>query len=333
MLFSIGMKALNGDEATLNCLDAIVDRVEDAVHELEIVDADLLSNSSWYQSSRHGRRKFLEEVAANALRKAAKVKGPHLRKIVVDDATSAERAKQQAQTPLHILLENADSDGALIEASLTAFASAETLTLFKGRPSKLAIPAIKIESRGGHGELKKLVESQIADSIAHTKPLRCIVVTDSDGEYIGEIKDHAIGIRNLCIDAGIPCPPLNKRTAENYIPDEIWNAWSSGLENLARKPMVEALQRLTPAQRDHIHMDNGNKPPWNKNNPLSHNLFSSVSDADYDLLTNSILKGRGKGMAIHAMNSYPTALNAASLNNRDPNGDLAVIVAKIEEEL
>jgi hypothetical protein len=50
MLFVIQPSATHGVEVILNALDAILLRVEDEVHELEIIQADDLASSDWYMS-------------------------------------------------------------------------------------------------------------------------------------------------------------------------------------------------------------------------------------------------------------------------------------------
>ena len=63
MRFAIEHEAMNGPEAVLNLLDSLLARAEDDIHELEILDADLLENSTWYASCRPERRKLLEKSA------------------------------------------------------------------------------------------------------------------------------------------------------------------------------------------------------------------------------------------------------------------------------
>lgn len=333
MKFRITHDALNGHESVLDCLDAILGRVEDSVHELAIHDADKLSDSTWYISSRPERRKILEEIAASALRENRRTTGPHLRELIVSDLGSAEAARQSSHTPLSLLLENAVSDGALAEAAIRIFGNETTKRIYFGSPAKLAVPAITLESRGGHGELKKLIASKIGDCKNTNRNPRCVVVTDSDGEIPGEVKKHAQEIRKICAENGIPCPPLSKRTAENYIPDEIWDAMSEGRENSAKRPMVEAIQRLTYEQRDHLRMENGNVEPWDQTNTDVVQLFQNVSVADYQLLKNCILKGKGEGMTIHALNVYASSLNGDAMQHRDRSGDLKTLVKEIEDEL
>jgi hypothetical protein len=254
MLFAILPAAMDGAETVLDALDALVARAADDVHELAILQADDLENSRWYVSSRPDRRKLLEEIAQATLYRAPRTQGPHLRRIEVGDEASAAQARNMAYAPLLVLTENAISDGALVEAALRTFGAPKAIELCFGAPSRLEPPSFQIDSRGGQGELKKLIVARLAEAASRERPPRLVVVTDSDGEWPGEVKAHAQEIRDMCTDQGVPCPPLNKRTAENYIPDAVWRAWVAVRERTNARPAIEALLRLSPEQRDHIHI-------------------------------------------------------------------------------
>lgn len=335
MLFSVLQSAMDGSEVVLDALDGVLARAEEEVHELEMVRADTLEESSWYQSSRPDRRKLLEEIAKTTLNRVPRVRGPHLRRVEVSDAASAARARQIAQTPLRVLTENDVSDGALVVAALKAFGSTKTQELCFGRPSRLAPPALQIESRGGHGELKKLLARYVADSATSGRPPRLVVVADSDGEWPGDIKEHAQTIRSECANASVPCPPLNKRTAENYIPDDAWRVWVADISRTNMRPAIEALLRLSADQRDYVNMAATGTDPWDLSKPDANSLFQTpqVASADAALLKDAHLKGKRDHMVILALNNYSDALFAADLRRRDQNGDLLALVQSIEDEL
>ena len=333
MRFVIKGSALSGNQRTQNSLDAILGRVEDAVHKIEIHDADLLEDCEWYKSSRPDRRKLLQEIAVDGLHANIQTQGPHLRSFDVFDESSASAGRQLAHTPLQILVENDISDGALVQAALKVFAKGETLELCFGEPSKLAPAALLIESRGGVGELKKLVKIKIDESDLHGRPKRIVVVTDSDGEWVGDVKEHAVEIRTLCADNGIPCPPLNQRTAENYIPDEIWSLMAQPPDGIALGPVVSVLMQLSPDQRDHMRFEKPTVEPWDSTKSNVAALFSNISDVNRELLKGEILKGRGQKMKILALTTHAATLTTAMLQGRDRRNDLQTLVRNIEDEL
>ena len=47
MLFTVHQEALDGPEPVLDRLDRILTRVEDDVHEMDLLPADLLEESHW----------------------------------------------------------------------------------------------------------------------------------------------------------------------------------------------------------------------------------------------------------------------------------------------
>ena len=149
------------------------------------------------------------------------------------------------------------------------------------------------------------------------------------------MKKHAQDIRDYCAAANIPCPPLNKRKIENYIPDAVWRAWSAVPGHTSSRPAVEALLRLSPEQRDHVQIDDTNKPPWNDSVPAAALLFQTpkVSDADREVLTKASLKGSGANRKILALRDYAHALTPGDLQTRDHQGDLLRLVRHIEDTL
>lgn len=333
MRFVVYPTAMNGPESVLNELDAILLRVENDVHEMEVPPADQLEQSPWYQSSRPDRRKTLQQIATQSLYRGNRTKGPHLRHTDVQDAASAIRAKNLAHSPLRVLVENDDSDRALVAAALTKFASAATVKLCFGAPSKLAPAAFEVESRGGHGNLPTLISKRLAEAASQGCPPRLVVVTDSDGEWVGDVKPYAQKIRNQCAQAAIPCPPLHKRNAENYIPDAVWRAWSAEREHTSARPAVDALLKLSREQRDHVRIEKTDTPPWDPKVTAAASLFVTVSDPDRDLLTKASLKGKAEKRMILALQQYEQAFTAADLSARDHQGDLKQLVRHIEDEL
>jgi hypothetical protein len=157
MRFAIKYSAMNGPEPVLNRLDELLSRVEDEIHELEIQDADLLENSDWYLSCRPIRRTMLEKTAQTALYHTPRNSGPHLRRIEVTDEPTADSARVLAYTPLHLIVENFSSDGALVKFAVRLLATPEIWELCFGSGASRTPPALQIESPGGHGEVPKLL--------------------------------------------------------------------------------------------------------------------------------------------------------------------------------
>lgn len=333
MLFAIHPQAMNGDETVLNALDSILARIESEVHDMRIVEADQLEDSQWFKTSRQLRKKMLAEVAQASIYQSSRKRGPHLRRIKVNDAVSATCARNIANTPLSVLVENDFSDGALVEAAIRVLAGPKTVALCFGEASKLDPPAFQIESGGGQGELPKRLKKYLTEAAERERPPRLLVVADSDGEWQGDVKEHAVNIRAECAAANIPCPPLNKRSAENYIPDNIWRTCAAVRPDI--KPAVDALLRLLPEQRDFVKINEKNEESWNKKTPKAAALFENVSNEDYNFLKQADLKGKSKGtkMTIFSLLDQHTVLTPAAIKARDHHDDLQAMVNQIEDEL
>ena len=333
MRFAIKIEAMNGSEIVLNMLDALLTRAEEAIHELEIVDADLLENSAWYDSCRMTRRTMLEKSAGAMLHQTPRTRGPHLRRIYVNDEKTASYARKIAHTPLSVLVENSESDGALVKSALRVFATQAAWDLCFGSGARQRPTAFSIESRGGHGELEKLLAKRLEEAAVLGLEPRLIVIADSDGEWPGDIKKHVTKIRGKCLAASVPCPPLNKRTAENYIPDAVWKAWAAERQYKSARPAVEALLRLSYQQRDHLKFDTPTKDPWDSSKTEVNRLFADVSTADQELLRTANLKGSGPNSIATILETHETALTRAEFQIRDQAGELESMVQCIEDEL
>ncbi len=335
MLFVIHPQAMNGDEAVLDALDSILARIEGEVHDMKIREADQLEDSHWFNTSRQLRKKMLKEVAQASIYQSSRTRGPHLHRIQVSDAASVTCARNIANTPLMVLVENDFSDGALVEAAIRVLAGPKAIALCFGEASRIDPPAFQIESAGGHGELAKRLKKYLAEAVARGRQPRLVVVADSDGECQGDVKEHALQLREECGAANIPCPPLNKRTAENYIPDCIWRACAADRPEI--QPAVDALLRLLPAQRDFVKISEKNEEPWSNKVPGVAALFAKVSKADYNLLKQADLKGKSKGTKMTIVSlvdrRHRAELTAVAIKTRDHHNDLQAMVNQIEDEL
>jgi hypothetical protein len=331
MRFVIARALMNGCDAILDKLDELLTRVEDEVHEVEISDADLLEDSAWFASCRQTRKEILKSVAQTTLYRPARISGPHLRTVQVADEESVKVAKHLAYTPLHVIVENFSSDGALLKYAISIFASPQVQRLCVGPGAAVTPPAIQIESPGGHGDVPKLLEKRLDEAAARGITPRVVVVTDSDSEWVGDVKSHAQELRDNCAVVGVPCPPLNKRTAENYIPDAIWKAWAA--EHPRAATAIDALCRLSSPQRDHVNISKTNSPPWDSSKPPVHALFANVSADDEALLKAANLKGRGSVAIAYILEKYASASDSVNVLTRDHECELQAVVRRITDEL
>lgn len=331
MLFIVEESAINSTDAIYDHLDQIVSRVEQGVHELHIEAADLLTDSAWYSSCRSGKKKLLDEVARSSAYRGKGASGPHNIHHHIRCEKSARRARNDAYTPLTILLENRFTDGALVKASLHVLATSEAKEICLGEPAQIEPPSVVFTSSGGNGEICKIIDQHIEESIARNRSVRLVVITDCDGEWPGDVKQHAKDIKDYCQKNSIPCPNLKKRTAENYIPDIIIAEWSKICK--ANKNAAQCLISLTPEQRDHVNFGKSSDPPWDTNKPQVSALYLNVQPSAFKILTDTSTKGKGKGFTVLLMEKHRNPITPASIRQRDPGGELQSMVRAIEEQL
>jgi hypothetical protein len=331
MRFVIATAVMNESDEILDQLDQLLTRVEDEVHELEIVEADLLEDSRWFASARQTRKEILKNIAQTTIYRARRTSGPHLRTVQVSDSQTVRLARHLAYTPLHVIVENFSSDGALLKWALTMLAASEVYQLCFGHGARATPPALQIESPGGHGDIPKLLDKRLYEAASRGIPPRVVIITDSDVEWPGDVKPHVHQIREKCAVIGVPCPPMTKRTAENYIPDVVWTAWAADHPRYATA--ITALLRLSPAQRVCVNIAPSNTAPWEASKPQAQALFADVSVTDEAELKAASLKG-GKTRAIsHILEKYASACSTTDLVTRDYGLDLQVIVHHITDEL
>ena len=331
MRFVLERAVMNGPETVLDKLDDLLARVEDEVHEIDIIDADLLEESAWFTSSRQTRREILQRIAQTSVHRSARTSGPHLRCVNVSDEATVKIARHLAYTPLHVIVENFSSDGALVKFAIAKSGTPEIKKLCLDSGASATPPAFQLESPGGHGEILKLLDKRLDEAAARGIPPRVLVVTDSDSEWPGDIKSHAQNIQNKCVSAGAPCVILTKRTAENYVPDVIWKAWAA--DHPRSSAAVDALIRLSHEQRDHVNIDKGNSPPWNTSSPGAQSLFSNVSAEDEGHLRKASLKGRGETAISFILDKYASLCTTVALSARDQKADLKAVLQMITDEL
>jgi hypothetical protein len=337
------------DRSVFQHLDAILYIIEDDLHEWHIDDPELIESSPWLQGGRSSHRTLFEKASTRPLARKS-TNRIHSRLLLVGkhnppDSLDPAKAAKFLGTPLRILMENRNTDGAFLDAILSVLADPEVVRLKRTQ-------ALVYDSGGGGGELKKLVEEVHAQAADGGFPLRAVVFTDSDSRWPGDIGPLATAIRETCERLDIPHVILGKRAIENYVPDEAIAEWLDESGYTTKQASIAALLRLTPEQRDHFPFKKGLsflKSTPNQDHPLEqHRLYGTVPEVDRDLLERGFKKldsGRDFIQILFACDAADVAAGAAevgsvrpsltadALRRRDDRGDLDVLVALIEEGL
>lgn len=322
----------NADDLTLRLLDQIIDRVEDGVHRIEIKGADRLKESDFYLKARPGRQRFLLGAASRIPTHRAS-RRTHLGDVVIDSPAAVIEARKIAYTPLTLLVEDREADGVLIEIIINKLASPEMRELwdfaFKATPA-----GIEITTAGGVNAMPQRI-SRILSEANINKALRLIVICDSDNRWPLDPKNLSQNsideIKNLCVSSNIRFHVLKKRTAENYIPDEVFIAASKFHGNLSHKPRFLALLERTALQRDHFPVKDGMSDA-ERESVVEAGFYSAAEIAHLDLLKERLFPKRPRLMlTVHR--EYLDTITAAGLRARDGSGEFDDIMNLFSIEL
>jgi len=238
-------------------LDRIVDKKADGWHVWQIEDPDLIEETAWIAGP--GREWLRELFQKAALASSYQTSSVYPRRQVLvsllshdSNALEPELAAKYVNRPLTVLMENRFTDGYIfLNEVFKALASDEF-----NEQRQIAPDSICYDSQGGIGELPKLVVDYAARADADGIPLRAVVFTDGDGVLPGEVKTNVQLVQQACKKDGMPCWTLSKRTIENYIPDEVLDAWMPYPDS-GKGRRVTAIKRLSPEQRVHYPMKKG----------------------------------------------------------------------------
>lgn len=322
MKISIAADALS-DETHWRFLDTIVGKVADGWHVWQIEEPEVIEKSGWL-IGRSWLREFFQKAALAAAYPSNS--GFPQREIKVSNARKAESlppqlAAEYVSTPLTVLMENSETDGLFLNTVLDVLAPKEL-----NEQRQQAPDSIYYDSRGGCGEIPKRLEFYVNNAQRKGIPPRVIAFTDSDGNIPGELHNNAQLVKEACESAQIPCLVLSKRTIENYIPDEVFDAWIPNNPSYEKRRIVDAIKQMTPAQRDHYPMKKGFKRSPGK--PRIPTLYTGISDSDLAELD----KGLGKDV-IKILEEFRGVLTPEALLRQDGQDELLRLVELIAAEL
>jgi len=239
------------DKNSWRKLDGFLDLFNEGRHLWDVDYIELIEESPWIQenlSSYTGKEnlEILEKSYTNELYSNSE-NFPHSLSICVTlqgntkQNLTPEQAKRCLNTPVYVVVENAESDGAFLQTMMFAFEQQNLLDAHKKG-------WWRIESRGGATEIKKNIQ-QIQDETIG--PLRVFVLVDSDRLCPSYVKPDIEKLEKYCINENIAYVVLKKREIENYIPVDL-------LQGIKKKNTVyRAFLELTQEQRDYYDMKYG----------------------------------------------------------------------------
>ncbi len=233
-------------------LDRIVYHFLDERHVWSIDDPEKIEESPWLQDDVDGRMKKrnLETLQKCFTMGAYPTRGARMDSITLhvtlhsdsECRLTPDEARRCLDAPAYVVVENAESDGAFLEAMIHGLKREKLLEAHTEG-------WWKIDSRGGSGEIVKHIEQIRAETIG---PLRAFVLVDSDRLNPGYEKKTIHAIENYCRQNNGPYAVLQKREIENYLPVHL-------LQQIPRKrkKVYKAFLRLEQEQRDYYDMKRG----------------------------------------------------------------------------
>jgi hypothetical protein len=240
------------EQSSWDTLDRIVFHFIEQRHIWDIDDPDLIKNSQWLQSdleNRTNRRNLetLEKAFTSSIYPDQTTK-MHTLCLVVTSQTvsevnlSPDDARRCLDAPTYVVVENAESDGAFLEAIMFALNRRLLLDLQADRWWEIA-------HAGGAGEVPKIVDQIRAKT---TGLLRVFVLSDSDRSWPGHVTSTVRKIEEYCKPRNVPYAILFKREIENYLP-------VSALQRVSRRyqKTYQAFLRLSQLQKDYFDMKKG----------------------------------------------------------------------------
>lgn len=244
------------DKMSWDYLDWILFHFIDRRHFWDIENPTIIEQSPWIQQDLNGRsgRRVLE-VLSKCYTDSAYPRGNHMHSIslvvTLQDKSDLElrpdKAKKCLDSPVFVFVENAESDGAFINAMVNAHNRIELLeSKEKGW--------WRVEHLGGFGEVEKRVNQFRKGAVGF---IRLFVIADSDRLYPGHVSGTIIKIEGFCKSKHVPYKILNKRKIENYLPISV-------LQKFAGLTMIfRAFLHLNQTQRDYFDMKGGFKKESN----------------------------------------------------------------------
>lgn len=143
-------------------------------------------------------------------------------------------------------------------------------------------------------KLEEISEIRYLNGGFPQKYINAFVVCDSDKKYPGEVIQKNIKMIADLNVLGVSCHMLEKRSMENYLPDDIFNELANN-NIIHSKRWVNVYKNITSHQKDHLKYDKGfgRKKGNHKKLRTEHlqaiqNLYSSISDVNYDILDDGI---------------------------------------------
>lgn len=213
----------------------------------------------------------------------------------IDKRFAPTEINEYLNTPATIVVENGMNDGLFVRAIMKHFSPEINFE------EQLSNNLVTIDPASGSGASSR-VDHHL--SIHHNQPkyLRCLVIVDGDKRYLGDTTygsyQRQQNLGSYLQSKKVAYHVLEKRTMENYMPDEVFDSH----RNVFGNDWVDAYKRLSEEQKNYYYISGGflkDVPKAIRNDeskkkdktqalPVEiQTVFSTVTDADYLVLLNN----------------------------------------------
>ena len=193
--------------------------------------------------------------------------------------------------------------------------------------------AIEIDTAGGKGAIPQRIERATSDAAEENRACRLFVLCDSDTRWPGDEASarEMAAVRGACARHGVPHHFLQKRCAENYIPDQVFETVRDDPRNSSPMNRFNALLRRSRAQRDHFPVKDG-LTAGERAQALEAGLYNASEEGDLNLLEVRLFEKRPRPL-LRLSKERRDSFTADGLQARDGAGELEALLLAIAQEL
>jgi hypothetical protein len=153
--------------------------------------------------------------------------------------------------PLQVIVENERNDGRFLLAHLKPVAG-DLVDSFYSRN-----PPVVFYQGGGKDEIIELLRHKLDQARIRGVPPRLFIVVDSDAEHPGHVAGRTRELLERSREGGVPVKVLEKRAIENYLDDDILEAYAASSPTVGVS--VEFILGMGGVFRDYYPMKKGIK--------------------------------------------------------------------------
>jgi hypothetical protein len=243
-------------------------------------------------------------------------------------------ADKLAHAAFIVLVEDRESDGVLLDIIVEELGWPELRECWNS--SRRATPrATEIVTAGGKDAIPQRIERIVNDATVENRYHRLFVLCDCDARWPGDSAVERLrpvtAVIEACAKYSVPHHIWRKRSAENYIPDEVFVVARDDPRNMGHIERFNAFLRRSRMQRDHFPIEDGLNATERELATYA-GLYEASEASDLELLEERLFPKR-KRLLQRLNHERRSSFTADGLRARDGNNELDELLRKISVEL